>query len=226
MPALATAMTRTPPAVITIDGPAGAGKSTLGARLARRLGYLYFDTGVLYRALTWAVLQRGIDLGDADAIAEFARSIRIEVTAPTADDGRQSTVLVEGRDVTWELRGAGVEQHVSKVARYPAVREALRARQRAIGQRGRVVMVGRDIGTVVMPDAQFKIYLLASIDERARRRAADLQASVDDIRADIERRDSLDSHVMAPAADAVVVSTDDHTPDEVVEMILQRMVAP
>ena len=215
----------TQPVLITIDGPAGAGKSTLGEQLARRLGYLYFDTGVLYRALTWAALQHHVALDDETAQADLARRITIDVQPPSVDDGRQYSVLVDGRDVTWELRQPIVEQNVSKVARYPAVRDVLRTRQRAIGHSGRVVMVGRDIGSVVMPDAPFKVYLVASLEERARRRAADAQArglhvGQAEIRADIERRDALDSHVMNPAPDAMIVSTDGLSPEQVVDLIV------
>lgn len=216
------------PPVITIDGPAGAGKSTLGERLARKLGYLYFDTGIMYRALTWAALQRQVDLHDADAVAALAEQINIQVLPPTVSDGRQYTVLVGGEDVTWGLRTPDVEANVSRAARYPAVRDVMRARQRAIGLRGHVVMVGRDIGSIVMPDAALKVYLLASLEERARRRCIELaergrEVDLAKIQAEIARRDDLDQHVMYAAPDAVVLSSDGRTPDEVVEDVLQRL---
>jgi cytidylate kinase len=214
-----------PPATITIDGPAGAGKSTLGALLAERLGYLYFDTGVMYRALTLAVLRRGIAPDDAEAVLALARSLRIEVAPPTAADGRQYTVLADGDDVTWAIRDPDVDRTVSKVSSYPLVRAELVAQQQAIGRRGRVVMVGRDIGTVVMPDAPLKIYLLASLDARAQRRLADLQArgdhrSISEIRADVARRDDLDRNVIAAAADAHVLHSDTMSPTDEVEWII------
>jgi cytidylate kinase len=216
------------PEIITIDGPAGAGKSTLGELLAGRLGYLYFDTGVMYRALTWAALHRGVDPSDADATATLARALDIELLPPTADDGRQYTVLVDGQDVTWELRRPDVERLVSLTASYPAVREVLRAQQRRIGLRGRIVMVGRDIGSIVLPEAPLKIYMQASLEERARRRAVELRArgrdgDLDDIRAEIARRDQLDQHVMAPASDALIISSDHLSPEQTVAAILERM---
>ncbi len=213
------------PDIITIDGPAGAGKSTLGALLARRLGYLYFDTGTMYRALTWAALQSAVDLRDGAALAALAHRLRIEVQPPTIADGRQYTVLVDGRDVTWDLRRPEVERQVSQASSYPAVREVMRAQQRVIGQRGRIVMVGRDIGNIVMPDAPLKIYLEASLEERARRRAAELrargrEARLDDVVAEVARRDALDQHVMAPARDALVINNDSRSPEQVVGTIL------
>jgi cytidylate kinase len=213
------------PDTITIDGPAGAGKSTLGELLARRLGYLYFDTGTMYRALTWAALGRGIDPRDSTATAALAHTLDIQVLPPTVADGRQYTVLVDGEDATWELRRPDVERQVSLTASYPAVREVMRARQRAIGLRGRVVMVGRDIGNIVMPDAALKIYLEASLEERARRRAAELRARgadllFEEVQAEVARRDALDQHVMAPAPDALVLHSDGLSPAEVVEAIL------
>jgi cytidylate kinase len=213
------------PDIITIDGPAGSGKSTLGDLLARRLGYLYFDTGTMYRALTWAALQRGIDLGDGAATAALAAALDIAVKAPTVADGRQYTVLVDGRDVTWELRNPAIERQVSLAASYPAVRQIMRVQQRAIGQRGRIVMVGRDIGNIVMPNAPLKLYLEASLAERARRRVAELRmrgqmVPLDTMQAEVARRDALDQHVMVPAPDALVIHSDGLSPEQLVDTIL------
>ena len=216
------------PDTITIDGPAGAGKSTLGELLARRLGYLYFDTGVMYRALTWAALKHSVDPGDEQAAAALARELDIDIEPPAIADGRQYTVCVDGQDVTWDLRRQEVDRQVSCVARHPAVRAILRARQRAIGMRGQVVMVGRDIGTIVLPEARLKIYLQASQHARAMRRAAELRARGDavdlaEIEADLARRDALDQHVMAPAPDALVLSNETLLPSEEVDLILTRL---
>lgn len=217
------------PSVITIDGPAGAGKSTLGELLARRLGYLFFDTGVMYRALAWAVLRSAIDPEDGEAVAALAHNLDIQVLPPgDATDGRPYTVLVDGVDVTWELRHPNVERIVSITARHPAARDIMRAQQRAIGRRGRVVMVGRDIGSIVMPDAPLKIYLDASLDERARRRTHEIQrrggsADLQHVLNDIIRRDSLDRHVSAPAADACVIFSDGLSPEQVVALVIDRI---
>lgn len=217
------------PSIITIDGPAGAGKSTLGELLARRLGYLFFDTGVMYRALAWAVLRSAIDPENSEAVAALARNLDIQVLPPgDATDQRPYTVLVNGVDVTWELRRPDVERIVSITARHPAVRAIMRERQRAIGCRGQVVMVGRDIGSIVMPEAPLKIYLDASIDERARRRTREIQqrggsADLQYIRNDIIRRDSLDRHVSAPAADACVIFSDGLSPEQVVDLVIAHI---
>jgi CMP/dCMP kinase len=213
------------PSVITIDGPAASGKSTLGELLARRLGYTYFDTGVLYRALTHLVLERQIALDDVPAIVETATTARMAVRPPTADDGRQYTVLADDRDITWAIRSPEVERSVSIVSAYPEVRAALRQRQRDIGLQGRVVMVGRDIGTVVMPDADFKVFLLASAPERAHRRHAELESkrravSYETVLADLERRDRLDQQNTLQPDDAFVLHTDGLTPADVVGKIL------
>lgn len=216
------------PSVIAIDGPAGAGKSTLGALLAGRLGFLYFDTGVMYRALALAALRAGLDFADEAALEDLARRIVIEVRPAHIADGRQYTVLADGADVTWAIREPEVERRVSQAARFPGVRRELIRQQQAIGRRGNVVMVGRDIGTVVMPEAELKIFLMASLDERARRRAGDRQAhqpgaGFDQVRGEIARRDTLDQHVMQPAPDAILLDTDKLSPEEEVAWIIEYL---
>lgn len=213
------------PATITVDGPASSGKSTLGERLARELGYVYFDTGVMYRALTLAAHQHAIEPESEAQLEALARQITIEVREPTHPDGRQYTVLVDGHDVTWDLRQAAVDRDVSLVSRYPGVRAELIRQQRQIGERGNVVMVGRDIGSVVMPDAPLKVYLTASLEERARRRAEEQRAHNQDVQLEqvaqaLTRRDTQDEHVMQPAPDAVEISTDTLSPAEVVAAIM------
>jgi cytidylate kinase len=212
---------------IAIDGPAGVGKSTISELLAKRLGYLYFDTGAMYRALTWLALQRAIDPEDEATLGPLAETFDLEMSAPTASDGRQYTVTVEGRDVTWELRSPEVDRAVSLVSHHPAVREALRRRQRERGERGGVVMAGRDIGTVVLPNAQVKVYLTATLEERARRRWRELLAKQDtaptfeEVLAEVQRRDALDSAQSQPAADAVMLHTDHLSIEQVLERILE-----
>jgi len=219
------------PLTIAIDGPAASGKSTVGRELAIRLGYLYFDTGVMYRAVTLAALRQRIPIDDEAAITRLARDIAIEVEPPTVTDGRQYTVTVDGDDVTWDLRRPEVDANVSHVSSYRGVREALSAQQRRIGERGRVVMVGRDIGTVVLPDADLKIFLTASPEERARRRLKDLQArgetaSFDSVLQDIRRRDGIDSGrtyaPLRPADDAVILDTTNRTVQQVIEAIVRQ----
>ncbi|NCC31414.1 MAG: (d)CMP kinase [Chloroflexia bacterium] len=216
------------PSVIAIDGPAGAGKSTLGALLANHLGYLYFDTGVMYRALALVALQARLDLHDEAEMAKMAYEVQIEVTAPTTADGRQYTVLVNGEDVTWAIRSPEVERTVSLVARYPQVRREMVRQQQQIGRRGNTVMVGRDIGTIVMPDADLKIFLEASLEERARRRAVERDDDPDQtvmaqIQQDLARRDQLDDHVLQPANDAVILQTDGLSPDDELAWILDYL---
>lgn len=213
------------PSVITIDGPASSGKSTLGELLAQQLGYVYFDTGVMYRAVTLVAQQHDIDLHDGEALTRLAQQVTIDVVAPTQQDRRQYTVLADGLDVTWSIRTPAVDRAVSLVSSYPGVRAELIRQQRTIASHGGVVMVGRDIGTVVMPDAPLKLYLMASLEERARRRQNDLQArgqvvSLEQVCADLARRDEGDTHVMHPAPDAVQLSTDTNTPEELAAHVL------
>jgi cytidylate kinase len=224
------------PAVVTIDGPGASGKSTIGHLLAEQANYLFFDTGVMYRAVTWEALQRGLSIHDEDAITALAAMLDIDVAAPSVNDGRHCTVLVDGCDVTWAIRTPAVDQSVSVVSAYPGVRRALSAQQRRIGQRyslgtaekAGVVMVGRDIGTVVMPEAALKIFMDASPEERARRRFVELQARgrlvvYEEILQDLLIRDRLDSEraysPLRVADDAVVVDTSTLSPDEVVARI-------
>ncbi len=155
---------------IAIDGEAAAGKSTIGSLLAERLGYLYFDTGVMYRAVTWAALQRGVDVMDEAAVTALSEALNIRVTQPTSHDGRQYDVCADQVDVTWAIREPAVDGVVSIVAAYAGVRRALVGQQRHIARAQDVVMVGRDIGTIVMPHAALKIYVRAPAEERAWRR--------------------------------------------------------
>ncbi|HEX6738217.1 MAG TPA: (d)CMP kinase [Vicinamibacteria bacterium] len=205
------------PRVIAIDGPAGAGKSTVALELARRLGYFYFDTGALYRAVTLAALRRGIPVENREALARLVKAVHIDVEPPRVADGRMQTVLLDGEDVTWASRAPEVDRNVSTVSAFPEVRQALLQRQRAVAARGGVIMAGRDIGTVVLPDADLKIYLEATPEERARRRAAEerargLERPFAEVLADIERRDDIDAHralsPLRPADDAVIVDTE------------------
>lgn len=197
---------------IAIDGPAASGKSTLGRLLAQELGYLYFDTGAMYRALTLAALDAEIDPYDEARLTELARSASIDIRPPSETDGRMCDVLLDGEDVTWEIRSPEVEAHVSRVSAYPGVRVAMGRRQREIGLRGKVVMVGRDIGTVILPEADVKIYLVATVEERSRRRLAEeqsrgVESDYPQVLSAMKARDEFDSsreHApLRPAPDAV-----------------------
>jgi len=218
--------------VIAIDGPAASGKSTLGKQLADVLGYLFFDTGVMYRAVTWAALQGEVDIADEEGVTALAETLDIDVQPPSKDDGRSYDVLVNGEDVTWQIRQPEVEANVSEVSAYSGVRRALSAQQRRIGLRGRVVMVGRDIGTVVMPEAALKVYLDASVQERARRRYEEKRgrgepADLEAIRQAVLARDHIDStrdlSPLRPAADAVIVNSDEMGIDQVLEYVRELL---
>jgi CMP/dCMP kinase len=214
---------------IAIDGPAGSGKSTLGQKLAERLGFLFFDTGVMYRAVTWAALDSGVEIGDETSVTALAEKILIDVRPPSLTDGRSYDVVVEGKDVTWEIRRPDVDANVSVVSAYPGVRQALTAAQRSIGLRGHVVMVGRDIGTVVMPDAELKIYLDASLDERARRRSLEMMKRGEtvitgEVLNSMIARDNIDSTravaPLRPAEDAFLLKSDDLDASQILEQVL------
>jgi len=217
-------------ATIALDGPAASGKSTVGEKLAEHLGYLFFDTGVMYRAVTLAAIEAGIAPEDEEACTRLAERTQIDVRPPTRDDGRLNDILIDGVDKTWDIRTPNVDAHVSVVSAYPGVRQALTEKQRQIGQRGNVVMVGRDIGTVVMAEAPLKVFLDASVEERARRRflervdrgeAPDYQEVLEMLR----QRDEIDSNrdvaPLRPAEDAIVIDSDTMSIDQVFEKILQ-----
>ena len=216
------------PNIIAIDGPAASGKSTLAQRLANALGYLYFDTGVMYRAVTWAALARGLPISDEQTITALAEKLDIDVCPPSHNDGRAYDVLADGQDVTWEIRQPEVDANVSAVSAYAGVRKSLTSQQRRVSLRGKVVMVGRDIGTVVLPEADLKIYLDASAEERARRRYEELcqrgqPANYENILEAMRRRDQIDStRQVAPlraAADALILDSDQLNADQVLEKV-------
>jgi cytidylate kinase len=199
--------------IVAIDGPAGSGKSTVASMLARRLGFRYLDTGAMYRALTWIARRDGTDLADATALARLA-------AAHPVSFGRDGQVEMDGQDVTAAIRDAEIDRLVPAVARHPEVRQVMRERQRALAAAGDSVIEGRDIGTVVAPGAEVKVFLVADVDERARRRTQDRPGlSAETLAADLRSRDELDAVNTQPAADAVLLDTTLLTVDEVVERI-------
>ncbi len=221
----------TPPAVtqIAIDGAAGVGKSTIGERLARRLGALYVDSGAFYRALTVVALERGVTPDDVGALTALAQAVRFVITAPSSaatEEGHQYTVLADGDDITARLRTPAVEGAVSAVSRHPTVRTALIERMRQMADEQSVVMVGRDIGTVVLPNATLKIYLTTSIGHRAARRHGDLvrqqgdaAPSLAQVEAEMAARDAKDATQMQPAENTITINNDHLEADDVVARI-------
>ncbi|UCG25031.1 MAG: (d)CMP kinase [Chloroflexota bacterium] len=217
---------------IAIDGPAASGKTTVGQMLADRLGFLLLDTGCMYRAVTWAVLREGISPANESAVVTLATSIRLDIEPPgNTDDGRLYTVLLDDHDITWQIRSSEVDVNVSQVSAYRGVRRELVKRQRDIAERGRVVVVGRDIGTVVLPDAPLKLYIIASPEERARRRWTETEertgdASYERILDDMTRRDQYDGQrehsPMRPADDSIIIDTTDRQPESVVSSVLAQ----
>jgi CMP/dCMP kinase len=224
------------PGRIAIDGPAGSGKSTIGEQLAHRLGYLYIDTGAMYRAVAWLALQEGVDISDGPGLERLAQHAEIVIGRPQVNDGRQYTVTARGRDITWEIRSPAVTAAVSLVSAHTEVRAILIAQQRAMAQKDGVVMVGRDIGAVVLPDAELKIYLTASLEERARRRYTELEErlgqfnpalpSMEEVLKDIARRDEIDHDNMRPAHDAIVIMTDNLSIPQVLDVIYSYLEDP
>lgn len=217
-----------PPSIIAIDGPAASGKSTIGRRLAEQLNYLYFDTGIMYRAVTWLALDRGLSIDNEDSVTLLAERTLIDVKPPSLQDGRDVDVWVEGQDITWDIRLPEVEANVSAVSAYAGVRKALSLQQRRIGLRGSVVMVGRDIGTVVLPEADLKIYLDASAEKRAQRRYLEVSArgeslSYEEILAAMKQRDQIDStrqvSPLRPAEDAIILDSDQLSADQVISRV-------
>ncbi len=198
--------------IVAIDGPAGAGKSTVARLLAERLGFPYLDTGAMYRALTWLALDRGVSLEDSDALAALARE------QPVAFE--EGTVTIAGRDVTAAIREARIDRVVSTVAGHSGVRDVMREHQRRLAHAGDAVVEGRDIGTVVCPDAEVKVYLVAEPAERARRRQIERpEEGAAGLRSDLKLRDERDAAQMQPAEDADVIDTTELSAAEVMERI-------
>lgn len=215
---------------IAIDGPAASGKSTLAKELAGELGFLYFDTGVMYRAVTLAALRRGVPVDNEEEVSAIARALDLDVRPPSDHDGRQYDVIMDGEDVTWAIRSPEVDRNVSQVSMYAGVREAMTRRQRQIGARGEVVMVGRDIGTVVLPDADLKIFLDASVEARAQRRLEECKSrgeavEYEDILEDMRKRDRIDStRELAPlqvASDAILLINTELSVEQELEKVLE-----
>ena len=205
--------------IVAIDGPAGSGKSTVASRLAARLGFRYLDTGAMYRALTWLARRDGLALDDGGALAMLARKHPVSFSS-------EGKVDIDGEDVSAAIREAEIDRLVPVVARHPEVREVMRERQRLLGAAGDSVIEGRDIGSVVAPAAEVKVFLVADETERARRRSADRPGvEVETLAGDLRRRDERDAVNTRPAADAVILDTTELGIDEVVESIAKLVEA-
>jgi cytidylate kinase len=198
--------------IVAIDGPAGTGKSTVARLLAERLGFRYLDTGAMYRALTWLALERGVDLDDEDALVRLARENETEIEG--------DRISISGYDVTDTIRTTEIDRIVSSVARHQRVREVLRERQRALAASGDAIMEGRDIGRIVVPNADVKVYLVADAGVRARRREAERPGiGSDALATDLRLRDERDADQLQAAPDAETIDTTHLDIEEVVERI-------
>ncbi len=217
------------PKNIAIDGPAASGKTTIGTIVANKIGYMCLDTGIMYRAVAFQALKEGIEIADETAVTCLAERIAIDIQPATSEDGRQFDVMINGEDHTWDIRTAAVNATVSEVSVYLGVRRAMTVQQRKIAEKGKIVMIGRDIGTVVLPDAELKIYLDASVEVRAQRRyIEDLShgkdACLEDKVESLRHRDEIDSGraiaPLMPADDAVIIDSDQMTVYAVVEYVM------
>jgi len=213
------------PQLIAIDGPVAVGKSSVGLRLANGLDYIFFDTGMIYRAFTWKVLNSGISPEDEQKLCHLATTTEFNFTP--SKEGALS-VIVDGQDVSSKLLCPEIEELVALIAKVAGVRQAMVSQQRKLAERGRVVMAGRDIGTVVLPRAELKIFLTASTEERARRRYKELlergeNSSLEIVLADLKKRDEMDIHrtisPLKPAEDAIIIDTETFTLEQVVDKI-------
>jgi len=220
------------PRTIAIDGTAASGKSTIGTLVANKIGYMCLDTGIMYRAVAFQALKEGIAISDEAEVTKLADRIEIDILPATSQDGRQFDVMINGEDHTWDIRTTSVNATVSEVSVYPGVRKAMTIQQRKIAEKGKVVMLGRDIGTVVLPKAELKIYLDASVEVRAQRRyIEDLShgkdACLEDVVESLRHRDEIDSsRAVAPlkaAEDAVIIDSDKMTVYEVVEYVMDLL---
>jgi len=205
------------PQTIAIDGPAASGKSSVGKHIANNLGYMFLDTGVMYRAVTFAVIEKGIAVEDEHAVGSLAEAIQVEVKKVSGTEDRKYAIFVDSINVTDQLRTTQVNRFVSQVSRYEKVRTAMTEQQKRIGRNGAIVMAGRDIGTVVLPKADLKVYLEATPQERARRRFAEEQEKGDNVSYEailenVQMRDEIDSTreiaPLKPADDAHIINTD------------------
>jgi cytidylate kinase len=220
------------PQLIAIDGPVAVGKSSVGSLLAKRLGYVFFDTGMMYRAFTWKVLESGISSEDKERLCELATATEFDFVP--SKKGVLS-VFIDGEDVSSKLLCPEIEELVPLIAKVAGVRQTLILEQRKLAQRGKVVMAGRDIGTVVLPWAELKIFLTASTEERARRRYKELlkrgeNSSLEIVLADLKKRDEMDIHrtisPLKPAEDAIIINTENLSLEQVVDKIYTLAVNP